>query len=587
MAVVQPVKLTHRQLSDHIAALTQGVTDNFLLSLRESNPALLQMFRDKNTAPYRRLLPWSGEFVGKYLTGTAQIYRLLGDDRLREESMAVAAELLTYQEPNGYLGPFPPAHQLTGTVPAIAELDEPTPENTAVDSWDAWGHYHIMTGLLAWYDITGEQPLLDGVLRMAELFMRVFYGDTGRRLIDIGWPEMNLAPYHIFTRLYNRTGEQKYLDFAKQVEQDCADERGGNYLHYARQNLPFWQCPKPRWESMHPIQGFAEMARAVGDESYLAAARQIFESILQTDVHNTGGFSTREQAVGNPYEFDPIETCCVVAYNALTLQLYGETGDPRCADHLEKSLYNAMAGSFNKTGRWSTYNTPMEGFRRANFHDIGFQCRPGSPELNCCSVNAPRGLGMLADWAWVQQGDALLVNYYGAGSITTAEGDCVTVTGDYPFDGQLRITASLTGGKKLRLRIPGFVGDEKMTVIGDFIRKDGYLESAASGEIAAQVNIPLPVRIEQGVGNCTGRYCIYRGPLLLGYDRANNPDVELKAIPTLTVQQLENAAVTRGAKGSLTLSVPLGEKTLHLQDFYTLGQTGSWYTTWLYENKNA
>ncbi len=583
MSKVKAVQLTRRQLTDHIAALTQGVTDNFLLGLRESNPALLQMFRDKNTAPYRRLLPWSGEFVGKYLTSTALIYRLLGDERLREESLAVAAELLTCQEPNGYLGPYPKAHQLTGTVPAIPELDDPIPENTAVDSWDAWGHYHIMTGLLAWYDITGDKALLDCVLRMAELFMRVFYGDTGRRLIDIGWPEMNLAPYHIFARLYNRTGQQRYLDFAKEVELDCADERGGNYLHYAQQNLPFYQCPKPRWESLHAILGFAEMAHAVDDPGYLAAAQQIFDSILETDVHNTGGFSTFEQAVGNPYKFGAVETCCVVAYNALALQLYGETGDGRYVDHLEKSLYNAMAGSFNKTGRWSTYNTPMEGFRRANFHEIGFQCRPGGPELNCCSVNAPRGLGMLADWAWVLQDGALLINYYGAGSITTVEGDHITVEGDYPFDGQLHIKASLTGGKKLRLRIPGFAG-EGMTVSGDFVREGEYFESAGS-EVDAEMYIPLLIRIEKGAEDCAGRYCIYRGPLLLGYDRASNPDADLNSIPTLTMRQLESAAITRGAKGGLTLTVPLRPKEIRLQDFYTLGQTGSWYTTWLYETK--
>ena len=571
------------QLRDHIGELGQKVIENWLLGLKKTNPALLHMFRDKNTSPYRRLLPWSGEFVGKYLTGCAALYRLLKDQRLKCECLEVIEELLSYQEPNGYLGPFPKEYELTGRSPLPAFLDDKDPE-ASTDTWDAWGHYHIMTGLLSWYDITGQEVLMDCVKKIAELFLHTFYGDNERRLIDIGWAEMNLAPYHMFVQLYNRTGKEKYLSFAQEMQTDCAEERAGNYLEYAQKGLPFYQCPKPRWESLHVIMGFTEMAKALHQPAYLEAAKQIFYSILSTDVHNTGGFSTAEQAIGNPYGFGAIETCCVVAYNTFALQLYQETSAHEIVDFLEHSLYNAVAGSFSKSGRWSTYNTPMEGFRRANFHDISFQCRPGSPELNCCSVNAHRAIGMLADWAYVEQENSLLLNYYGRAHFNTTQGDDVEIEGDYPFSDTIRIKAKMKNGKKLRLRIPGFASDMILFDTVHFVKKDWYWESDGSDLLSVTLSIPLHFRLQKGEGDCKGRYCIFRGPILLGYDSGENPKLSVEEIPSLSLVLLEKAPVEKKGEGKIEISIPIGTRVVKLHDFYSLGQSGNWYTTWLYEN---
>ena len=52
------------------------------------------------------------------------------------------------------------------------------------------------------------------------------------------------------------------------------------------------------------------------------------------------------------------------------------------ADEIELSTLNSVTGLHSHTGRWVTYNTPMEGVRRASAHDIVFQAKEGSPELN-------------------------------------------------------------------------------------------------------------------------------------------------------------------------------------------------------------
>ena len=37
--------------------------------------------------------------------------------------------------------------------------------------------------------------------------------------------------------------------------------------------------------------------------------------------------------------------------------------------------------------------SPMDGVRSSTMMEISFQCKPGSSELSCCSVNGPRMIG--------------------------------------------------------------------------------------------------------------------------------------------------------------------------------------------------
>ncbi len=67
----------------------RNITKQWLLVAASANPAMLAMFRDRDRRPYRDLLPWSGEFAGKYLTGAHQVLRLTGDPELRRAPRAV------------------------------------------------------------------------------------------------------------------------------------------------------------------------------------------------------------------------------------------------------------------------------------------------------------------------------------------------------------------------------------------------------------------------------------------------------------------------------------------------------------------
>lgn len=586
---MQTAKTKSLKLLGGTGDLLQKITDRWLLSIRETNPAILDMFRDRDVRPYRDLLPWSGEFAGKYLTGAYYVYRATGREDLKAYALDFIDRLLSHQDTDGYLGCFPRECRLTGSDAA------------GRGTWDAWNHYHWMFALLLWQEETGNEALLAAVEKTAALFLVKFY--TGeKRLNEIGSTEMNLSVYHVFGLLARKTGKEAYLTFAREIEKDLESE--GDYLRVALAGTEFYAGPKPRWESMHVIMGYAELYRATGEEKYLTALRQIVHSILKTDVHNTGAFSTSEQAVGTPFINAPIETCCVIAFNALVIELWKLTGEDALLDFLERAHCNAMLGCWSPSGRWSTYDTPMDGVKRANYDSIQFQCRPGSPDLNCCSANAPRGVSNLTEWMLAEEGDVTYLNWYEPFEAVLADGLAVAVEGNYRAKGE--VTLFLSGGEKertLSLRVPGWSKRTSVRVNGseaEEVNASRYVLRFTGdcrvelrfdmtpwilhGEAADGTSTRLPPWHENGwppeirVG-CPDMVSVFCGPILYGAEAGENPGQAFEKL-AISAAALERAVPETDASDALHLRV--GE--LLLTDFAHLGWSGSEYRTWLGEN---
>lgn len=559
-------------VNDPVGRLAANITERWLLGLRETNPAIIDIFRERDKKPYRDLLPWSGEFTGKYITGAYYIYKLTHDRRIHDEISGFIRELISTQAEDGYIGCYRRECRLTG-----AYSQNPDEKN---GTWDSWSHYHIMLGMLLWYGETGDDTLLASVKKAAGLFISKFYNKdaVSRRIVDIGSSEMNLSVLHAFALLYNITKKKDYLDFALNITDDLTDERAGDYIRSASKGEEYYQCAKPRWESLHIILGLVELYRATDNKTYLDTAAHIFYSILKTDVHNTGAFSTNEQAVGTPFKKGAIETCCVIACNALAVEIYKLTGDTDIIDHLELSLYNACMGSWSPTGRWSTYDTPMEGYKYSNTTSIVFQSRPGSPELNCCSVNAPRGIGMLSEWGVTEDDGVIYINRFASASVRCENGAILNIGGQYPYSGEIAISAENFSGD-LCLRIPSWSKD---TIIETGGRKipvlsGGYLNVHCPGSIEIRLSLDLSLRYLSGEEDFEDRTCVYKGPLLLGMDTQSSGNIDLTDRYSINKSEIEAARYSFDENGC---SLNLGSGAA-LKDFAHLGISGGFYTTWL------
>ena len=145
--VVQFNSLPHGQFrfSGPVGERVEANIDNWLLRAPQANPGILEMFQMRDRQPVPQLVPWAGEFVGKYLISAIQALRMTEDPDLEKTVRAVIDELIACQAEDGYLGPFPKSVRLTA-------------------NWDLWGHYHVMLGLLMWHEHTGEELLARALL---------------------------------------------------------------------------------------------------------------------------------------------------------------------------------------------------------------------------------------------------------------------------------------------------------------------------------------------------------------------------------------------------------------------------------------
>ena len=191
----------------------------------------------------------------------------------------------------------------------------------------------------------------------------------------------------------------------------------------------------------------------------------------------------------------------------------------------------------------------MDGVRKANFHEIGFQCRPGSPELNCCSVNAARGLGLLGEWAVMRDADGLFLNWYGRGTIAAPLESGVMVNLDldtsYPLMGfvRIRVGPEKSGPFALRLRIPHWSSRAKVKVNGEPVSSvvpGRYLLLSRSWKPGDMVELELDMtpRFWAGERESAGLASIYLGPILMAYDRRFNT-IDPADLPALDAADLQ------------------------------------------------
>ena len=534
---------------------------------------------------------WYGEFVGKLLQGMAYCYQATSDGDLASAANEIIDELAKAQGKDGYLGVFVGAdrYALSG------------------GNWDLWNQYHCISGLLEWYKLTGNETALAVAKRAID---RIYETFKDRSYIVSGGFETNRGIAHGYAQMYQITDEEKYLNEAVRIiEEDCKSDANGWY-QMALQGKDFVDSNCLRWEVLHMIMTLGILYEETGNKEYYTVMSRVFESILKTDVHNAGTFTTNEGACGSPYAEGIVETCCTVAWAAFANEYYKYNQSVRVADELERSYLNGILGSLLDNDKYCTYNTPVNGIKgSASFHgggydgrrvpsqeDISFQYNTASPDMNCCQANYARGIGQISQWAVMSGKGTLYVNYYGASSITTLiDGKPIILTQEtkYPLNGAIKLTVS--GLEKeteftLKLRVPAWAHGTKVSYDGNSVMaKCGeYFEIKKTFRNGDEIllDIALSFTYWAGEENQSGLTSVFYGPILLTLD--GNYAANVKRNAPFTREDIENAVISEGGGSDVMLFafVKTEGKLIRLVDFASAGKYNgksepATYYTWL------
>jgi DUF1680 family protein len=209
--------------------------------------------------------------------------------------------------------------------------------------------------------------------------------------------------------------------------------------------------------------------------------------------------------------------------------------------------------------------------------------------LNCCSVNGPRGLGLLSEWALLASSGGFALNYYGPSrwEVAAPSGQALSLEQKtaYPADGEVRITVGLQRPERfdLALRIPAWSAGTRVLVNGaavSGVKPGTYLHLARDWKDGDRIDLTLDMSFHFWVGEREqiGKISVYRGPLLLAFDTLYN-ETNLAKIPALDAAGIRATRQTSDHQFAPWVLLNLG--SIRLCDFATAGAYGTPYKTWL------
>ena len=483
--------------------------------------------------------PFLDTDVYKWLEAAAWELGRAGDPSLAASADEAIGLIQAAQRPDGYLNSF---------VQVVA------PGREFEDL--AWGHElycvgHLIQAAVAWHRALGDSRLLDVAVRAADSVDRVL-GPNGREGID-GHPEIEMA----LVELYRTTGESRYLGLAARM----IDARGKGLLGPGRFGPAYWQDHEPvataaavaghAVRQLYLDSGAVDVATELGDAALLAAVMRRWREMVATRVYLTGGVGSHhlDEAFGDPYELPPdrayAETCGAIASVMLAWRLLLATGDPRCADAIERTIFNGVLPGVSAAGTSFFYDNPLQ--RRT----VRAAAAPGHGEraswfpCACCPPNLMR---MLASWdqylVTTDPGGVQIQQYASADIAAQTSGGTVrlAMTTDYPWDGRVRVEVVEAPDAvwSLSLRVPGW-SQATTVAIGaaspELVPAGEYWSSGArtwqAGDVVELV-LDMTPRVtvpDPRVDAVRGCVAIERGPLVYCIETADLPQgVELEEV---------------------------------------------------------
>ncbi len=422
--------------------------------------------------------------------------------------------------------------------------------------WDIWGRKYALLGLIAHYDQTGDRKSLEAACRATDALIDIA-GPGKKKLTETGLQIIgSLSSCSVLepvVLVYERSGDKKYLDFAKYLVQIWSEPNDYNpnglrLIEDALSGVEPVRIASPKgYEMMSCYEGLCELFRVTGDKRLLNAVVRFAKSVLKKEIMIVGSGSSGElwcDGANRQTEMmeQPMETCVTVTWMKLCYRLLQLTGDPVWADNLEVSLYNALFGAMIDEGKWWAYFSPLTGERMPSPMQVP------ACESSCCVANGPRGMLITPGWSVMKGKSGPVINLYSEGNWTqklkSGTELKITQVTNYPSDKDILIHVDLPKPEHFTicLRIPAWNKDTRLTINDETIAcKPGtYAQIEREWKKGDKIRLEMDFRgrIIRAPGSVND-LAIMRGPIVLALDNrmVKSADYNLWLLPQGTQWQ--------------------------------------------------
>ena len=540
-----------------------------------------------------------GEMWGKAVRSGCMFYRYTADPELKEILSQTVKDLLSTVRPNGSISCVPPEKQPDGP------------------GGDLWERKYVLLGLDRYYDLVEADPaVLRAMTDQADCIIEQVGEPPKVPITSLGW-----SPNHIesstllepFMRLYNRTGEKRYLDFARYIVSTGGSE-GYDIFRQAYDNVPPHEMggPYPKaYEMMSMFEGAVEYYRVTGDEYVRRSFMNLYDNIRRNEitiVGNGGGDQPYHPAVmgegwdhtaveqTNPDITRMMETCVGVTWMKFCSQILRLTGDPSAVDEIEKYIYNGLLGAMKPSGDGFSYVNLFNGEKVTNY---GWGTTFGSLPVTCCNLNGPMGLAYIPFVAVMESDRGPVVNLYNAAraELSTPQGDSLSlrIETDFPLSDRVlvRVDPHAASLFTLSLRIPSWSERTVVKVNGKKVRSvepGAYLSLERIWKPGDRVELAFDMRCRlldapRGSNRAGDSFqALVWGPIVLARDENIDPDYDepVRVVAGKDrVVRVKRVAPTL-ASTRLEFEVQTDDGPIRMTDYASVnGWEGAHICTWL------
>lgn len=360
---------------------------------------------------------------------------------------------------------------------------------------------HLVEGAVSYYQATGKDRLLKAAERYADFICSQFGPEEGKRK---GYPGHEIAEMAL-TRLYELTGEKRYLDLAcffldmrgtrpyyfDLEEKERAEHEGRPYqepgkeprFHYHQAHMPVRQQSEAVGHAVRAVylySGMADAARLTGDREMFEACERLWKSITEEKLYITGGIGGTHvgEAFSFPYDLPNdtaySETCAAIGLAFFARRMLQIQADARYGDVMEQALYNTVLAGMALDGKSFFYVNPLEVYPEACRRDE--RKRHVQPMRQkwfgcaCCPPNIARIVSSVGAYVFTQNENTLYTHLYAGSSINVVLNGRhmeAQTESSFPWEGEVKFiirkvsaatgeTAEDTCHGTLAFRIPGW-----------------------------------------------------------------------------------------------------------------------------------